>query len=124
MDRRPARIGALFLANAVLALAAIAAAGAAVEAYFRLFSPQIMQHDSMFEYDAELGWRFLPNREGYILHRGEAAQTIRTNAHGFRDGPFGDRAEGMRRMLVIGDSFVSNIAVEPDYYYPITTACE
>jgi hypothetical protein len=114
VDRRQSRTGARRLANAVLVLTSLAVTAAALEAYFRVFSPQITEHDSLFEYDAELGWRFVAGREGTILHREESLQSIRTNADGFRDAPFGARRAGVRRIVVLGDSFVSNVDVAPE----------
>ncbi|MFH0952865.1 MAG: hypothetical protein V1873_00895 [Verrucomicrobiota bacterium] len=99
-----------------LALAALSTlvALAAVELGLRLFFPQVQQHDLMFQYDPELGWTFLPDKRGSIVYEGEVAHYIRTNPEGFRDRPFPPPGEPVRRVIVIGDSFVSNISVGDD----------
>jgi hypothetical protein len=83
------------------------------EVGLKLFYPQIMEHDQMFEADPHLGWRFIPNRTGSIVFPGEANLYIRTNSLGFRDNALPSANEKPRKLLVLGDSFVSNIAV-PD----------
>lgn len=63
----------------------------------------------MFDYDPDLGWRFMPNHSGSIVYSGEARHYITTNAWGFRDNP--PPAGHIRRILVLGDSFVINVSV-------------
>ena len=84
----------------------------AAEAFVRRFYPQIMEeHDKMFQYDPHLGWKFIPNSTALIVYPGEARHYIRTNAWGFRDNPPPLNGDKKRKILVLGDSFVSNIAV-------------
>ena len=82
------------------------------EVLLRLFYPQINQHDQMFEYEPLLGWRFTPNKTGPIVYPGEARHYIRINSQGFRDDEPPREMQHAKRILVVGDSFVSNIAVE------------
>jgi len=83
------------------------------ELLLRVFAPQIMEHDNLFVYDATLGWKFAANREGLILYPGEARHRIRINSLGFR-GPIPPMDANVRRILVLGDSFVTNISVADD----------
>jgi hypothetical protein len=81
------------------------------EVFLRLFYPQIMEHDKMFEYDPDLGWKFRANCKGSILYPGEASHYIQTNSLGFRDNQPPSEKDKARRIIVLGDSFVSNVAV-------------
>ena len=78
------------------------------------FFPQISDHDRMFEYDADLGWRFVPHQSGRIVYPGEVDRRVRINSVGFRDVERDLSNKSKRRVLVLGDSFVSNIAVDED----------
>jgi hypothetical protein len=82
------------------------------EAFVRLFYPQIMEHDKMFEYDPYLGWKFISNKKGAIVYQGETRHYIETNYIGFRDDPPPPDQDKIRKILVLGDSFVSNISVK------------
>ncbi len=67
----------------------------------------------MFMYDEDLGWKFIPDKQGTIIYPGEAYNRIRTNSSGFRDKPITDGSSS-KKILVLGDSFVSNISVKDD----------
>jgi hypothetical protein len=82
------------------------------EVVLKLFYPQIMEHDKMFKYDPSLGWRFISNKKGAIVYPGEARHYIETNYIGFRDDPPPPDKDNLRKILVLGDSFVSNIQVK------------
>ena len=84
-----------------------------VELVLRNIYPQISDHDSMFQYDSELGWSFIPSNRGAIVYPGEAHHFIEINEAGFRDDSFED-LERKRKVVVIGDSFVSNVSVASD----------
>jgi len=94
-----------------LALFAIAVALSIAEILLRLFYPQISEHNEMFIYDPELGWIFFPDKKGAIVYTGEAHHFIRTNSLGFRDDPPPLSDEERAKIMVLGDSFVSNVAV-------------
>ena len=82
----------------------------AAEVFIGIVSPQISEHDNMFTHDPELGWAFVPNKEGIIIHSNDVKHHIRTNQIGFRDTPI-DSNSRAKKILVLGDSFVSNISV-------------
>jgi hypothetical protein len=73
-----------------------------------------MEHDKMFEYDPDLGWKFRASCKGSIVYSGEASHYIETNSLGFRDNPPPSEKDKVRKILVLGDSFVSNVAVRND----------
>jgi hypothetical protein len=81
------------------------------EVGLRLFYPQISQHNAMFQPDPVLGWRFIPSQSGSIVYAGEVHHFISTNASGFRGQDPSALPPNGRRVLVMGDSFVSNISV-------------
>lgn len=83
----------------------------AAEMYFRTFSPQIMEHHKMFRYDPSLGWTFVPDKKGAIFYPGEVSNYIKTNHHGFRDTTFPSAHDQLKKIIVLGDSFVSNISI-------------
>ena len=83
-----------------------------VEVLLQKFLPQIHEHNVMFEYDAVLGWKFIPSKTGAILYGKEANHNIRTNELGFRGGSLPFDSDEQRKILVLGDSFVSNLAVK------------
>lgn len=83
------------------------------ELIVRIFIPQINEHDIMFQFDEELGWEFIPNKKGTIVYEGGINQTIQINNDGYRDTPFEDKDKASK-IMVVGDSFVSNISVEDD----------
>jgi len=95
----------------LLVLAALVLSLAASEVFLRYFYPQLTEHDHMFEYDPVLGWTFVPNKSGVILFGREVRQNIHTNSWGFRDNSPPSQADGFKKILVMGDSFVSNISV-------------
>jgi hypothetical protein len=66
----------------------------------------------MFEYEPLLGWRFTPNKTGSIVYTGEARHYIRINSQGFRDDEPSRETRRAKRILVVGDSFVTNLAVK------------
>lgn len=80
------------------------------EFFLRIFFPQIAEHNNMFDYDATLGWKFVPNGKGKIIYAGDIRNTIEINSLGFRDrSPSSDKK---KKLLVLGDSFVSNISIK------------
>lgn len=78
----------------------------------RIFLPQISNHVRMFERDPTLGWRFISNGKWKIVYPGGIRNVVEINSMGFRDRttPSGDK----RKLLVLGDSFVSNVSVKDD----------
>jgi hypothetical protein len=85
-----------------------------VEISLRYVFPLVAEHDAMFIPDSELGWTFAPNRRGAIVSGSEARLFIVTNAHGFRDDPIPPLDADTIRIMVLGDSFVTNVSVEDE----------
>jgi hypothetical protein len=79
--------------------------------------PQINESYKIFQADRHLGWRFFPNITRTIIHPGEAHLRIRTNSWGFRDDEFDAIQEDKRKVMVVGDSFTSNLAVSDDFVF-------
>ncbi len=80
------------------------------ETFLRIFLPQIAEHNKLFEYDEILGWKFVPNKKAEIIYPGEIRNTVKINSQGFRD--HAPSAEKKNKLMVVGDSFVSNISVK------------
>ena len=93
----------LLLAFSIIATTSI------VELYLKVFDPQIMQHDGLFIKDEKLGWRFKKNAVGNIVYKDVDNHMVSTNSWGFRDSE--PNLMKTHRILVTGDSFVSNLAV-------------
>jgi hypothetical protein len=70
-------------------------------------------HNSLFRFDAKLGWRFIPNAEEVVEVKGEYRTTVKINSEGFRD-PEPDGQTSARMVAVLGDSFVSNLGVKDE----------
>jgi hypothetical protein len=85
-----------------------------LEIILALFLPQINEHKKMFQYDSKLGWTFVPNKKGQIIFQNEVRHSIETNSRGFRDNPVRKKPSNAKSILVIGDSFVSNISVDSE----------
>ena len=84
------------------------------EIVLRVFFPQISQNQKMHEYDPELGWRFIPSRSARVVDPGEVDHTVKINSLGFRDVERDLSDHRKKRVVILGDSFVSNIAVEQE----------
>lgn len=81
------------------------------ELFVRIVFPQINTHDAMFQFDETLGWEFIPNKKGTIVYEGGINLTVQVNEEGYRDTSFQNK-KGDTKIMVLGDSFVSNISVE------------
>lgn len=66
----------------------------------------------IYAYDSAVGFRFVPGLKARVRHEG-GGYLIRVNESGFRcDHPFTrERAKGMRRVLLFGDSFTAGEGV-------------
>ncbi len=80
------------------------------EVSLRIFLPQISNHIRMFEPDPTLGWKFIPNGKWKIVYPGGIRNVIEINSMGFRDHT--PQSDQKRKLLVLGDSFVSNVSVK------------
>jgi len=81
------------------------------ELVVRLIVPQSGYHDAMYQTESTRGWEFVPDREVRVVYSGGINHTINLNQDGFRDSDFRLKNEDAK-VMVIGDSFVSNISVE------------
>lgn len=86
------------------------------ELFVRILFPQINTHDAMFQFDETLGWEFIPNKKGTIVYEGGINLTVQVNEDGYRDVSFLSKNEDTK-IMVLGDSFVSNISVEDDQVF-------
>ena len=100
--------------NILLFLSSIITTLLIIEGILRWLSPQIHQHDVLFQPDTQLGWTFIPEKTGAVVYPGEANQYIQINDSGFRDHDDFINTEKTKKVMVIGDSFVSNVAVQDD----------
>lgn len=99
--------------NILLLLISTGMVLAICEVAIRWVLPQINDHDVMFQFDEALGWEFIPNKKGSIVYDGGINHTIQVNQEGYRDVSFEDKTNDTK-IMVLGDSFVSNISVEDD----------
>jgi hypothetical protein len=114
--RGPSPPRAAILANLLLAAAAVSFAAAALEGVARLYAvrrarePQTV--GTLLLYDPERGWTQPPGQSAW-RREAEFETLLETNAHGLR-GPLRDygRRAGVRRVLLLGDSFVEGYTVE------------
>jgi len=82
------------------------------ETVLRIYYPQIRNEKKGFEYNKLLGWTQGPNKKLYISLTGDGiSRLIETNSYGFRDDEFVVKGNE-KRIMVLGDSFVSNYAVD------------
>lgn len=80
----------------------------------RIFLPQMEEYSNMFAYDSLLGWRFVTSSTGRMVLTpgGPGPNTVKTNSLGFRDHE--PSKSKTHRIMVLGDSFVSNVSVKDD----------
>jgi len=84
------------------------------ELYFRIFDPHPdirTNHGQLFEKDNILGWRLIPGTCG-DYRTWEYQTHVCTNSAGFRDREYPvKRVSGIKRIVVLGDSFTSGFGV-------------
>ena len=100
-----ARIGALLLSLALGAGVVELAVRAALDLY---------------RCDEKIGWTFQRDRTGLKFNRStHSLIVVRLNRHGFRgeDRPL-EKAPGVHRTLILGDSFTAGLHVEEEDTYP------
>jgi hypothetical protein len=84
---------------------------AAAEVYLRNTVYAADHHNRLFQYDATLGWRFVPGAFERVKQT-DYRHFVRINAEGFRDVDSPRTVgEDQRLVAVIGDSFTSNLGV-------------
>jgi hypothetical protein len=107
--------------NAGVALAALALGLALAEAGLRLFSPQPLAErygspaagGPLVAIDPELGWTLREN-VSHVASDEPWQADLATNALGFRDFNHPEKALGVTRVAVLGDSFVFGSGVKQD----------
>ena len=107
--------------NVGVALVALVLGLALAEACLRLFFPQPLAErygspaagGPLVRTDPELGWTLRPNVTGVSSNEPWQAD-LATNALGFRDADHGEKAAGLTRVAVLGDSFVFGSGVNQD----------
>jgi hypothetical protein len=107
--------------NAGVALAALALGLGLAEAGLRLFLPQPLAErygspaagGPLVRTDPELGWALRENVSGVASDEPWQAD-LATNALGFRDVNHGEKAVGVTRVAVLGDSFAFGSGVRQD----------
>jgi hypothetical protein len=65
----------------------------------------------MYKVEKNLGWEFIPREKVKVIYDGGINHSITLNDDGFRDIPFTNKTGG-NKIMVLGDSFVSNISVK------------
>jgi hypothetical protein len=94
----------------LLALLSVVFSVLIAEISLRHFYPQVEDRERMFEYDSDLGWRFIPDRRNCIISAGKKHHYIDVNPSGFRDTAL-PLDQDVKKIMVLGDSFVSNVTV-------------
>ena len=102
------------LSNAGLGLLSLLSVLVGAELCLRLLAPQHRPRPGRFQPHAQLGWAFAPDRRTPFTFPGIASHPVTTNSDGFRDAPFDGDALESRRIAVLGDSFVANLAVRDE----------
>lgn len=105
------------LPNLLVAAASLALTLAAIEGGARLWARRLAGdagsvRDPLLRFDPALGWSKPPGRQAF-LQRTEYRTHIRINSRGLR-GPEAayDKPAGVRRVLLLGDSFVEGYTVD------------
>jgi hypothetical protein len=116
MKRRAKLLALLLLA----ALAVLAAAEVAV----RAFRPQPAFYASpgLYVADPRIGHRMRPGLRGVVGNWSEFTTRVRINSLGIRGPEAGPRRPGVRRLLVLGDSFTFGTGVEEGEAFPARIA--
>src|SRR3954447_14578051 len=104
------------------ALAVVALAEVAV----RIFWPQPAFYASpgLFVDDPKVGHRMRPGLRGEVGNWAEFTTQVRINRLGIRGPEIGPRRPGVRRVLVLGDSFTFGTGVEEEEAFPARLAAE
>jgi len=100
----------LCAAVAVIVVTAIIALGTVTEIYLRATKHFFYNGD--YEYDPDLGWRFLPGAR-FVYRAWEIATPVAIDDSGFRALPSG-ATDAPFRVAILGDSFTSNLAVRDE----------
>ena len=93
-----------------------------LEGYFAVFDPQIYKGPGgrlpFFQHDEMLGWVCKPNAEGIYGMTEEYTIHVKINSKGLRDREYNySKPDGIKRIVVLGDSFTWGIGVEDKERY-------
>ncbi|MEA2604446.1 MAG: hypothetical protein QOF89_5438 [Acidobacteriota bacterium] len=110
---------------AILLLVAVAGLALA-EGAVRIFWPQPAFYASpgLFVDDPKVGHRMRPGLRGEVGNWAEFTTQVRINRLGIRGPEIGPRRPGVRRVLVLGDSFTFGTGVEEEEAFPARLAAE
>ncbi|MFY9824081.1 MAG: GDSL-type esterase/lipase family protein [Thermoanaerobaculia bacterium] len=110
---------------ALLLLIALAGIGVA-EIAVRIFWPQPAFYASpgLYVVDPKVGHRMKPGLRGVLGNFAEFTTQVRINRLGIRGPEVGPKRPGVRRILVLGDSFTFGMGVEENEAFPAQLAAE
>jgi hypothetical protein len=93
----------------IMALLTVAVAACLLELGIRVFRPT---GDFLWQWDPHIGMRLIPGKHGRSVKPGLFDVAVDVNSAGFRDREHSlDKAPGVRRIALLGDSFVEAIQV-------------
>lgn len=104
-------------ANCFLVIAATIIALLLGEVGMRLRPGSEISLKGLFRADPEVGVALTPGFEG-VKTSSEFEYEVRINDHGIRDHPIVPKPPGVRRVLVLGDSFTFGTGVPLEFSYP------
>ena len=89
-----------------------------IEVLTRTYYPQpsrMLEQNFLFEYHRVYGWQFIANKTGRISFLDGVKTTVAINSAGMRDREYPVvKPLGKKRIVVLGDSFVSGLEVNSD----------
>jgi len=115
---RPKRLAALLL----IVLGCIGIAEILVRAFWP--QPAFYASPGLYVIDPKVGHRMKPGLRGVLGNFAEFTTQVRINQLGIRGPEIGPRQPGVRRLLVLGDSFTFGMGVEEKDAFPAQLAAE
>jgi lysophospholipase L1-like esterase len=106
----------------LVALVVVALAEVAVRAFWP--QPAFYASPGLFVDDPKVGHRMRPGLRGEVGNWAEFTTHVRINQLGIRGPEIGPRRPGVRRVLVLGDSFTFGTGVEEEEAFPARLAAE
>ncbi|HEX4959664.1 MAG TPA: hypothetical protein VF173_02410 [Thermoanaerobaculia bacterium] len=106
----------------LIALAAVALAEVAVRAFWP--QPAFYASPGLFVDDPKVGHRMRPGLRAVVGNWAEFTTRVRINQLGIRGPEIGPHRPGVRRVLVLGDSFTFGTGVEEEEAFPARLAEE
>jgi lysophospholipase L1-like esterase len=104
--------------NLLVVAAAATCTIAALEAGARLVTPPAVPRVAMYRPAGDVGYELAPGYRG----TGVCNEPVRINAHGMRGGEIGPKPPGVKRVLVLGDSFVFGVGLTEEESFPSALA--